>query len=475
MASASPHTEVIILAAGKGVRMNSALPKVLHRVCGRSLVHRALIAALGVSPGRIVVVVGYGQERVRAELEALSVNGSFHGVPLETVIQDKQLGTGHAVQMAFPRLRAESKSVVVMPGDCPLISAEEMEKLAEGFASSGEKLRFLTANFANPTGFGRVVRGKREEVIGIVEEKDASAEQRAIKEINSSIYIFERTLLEKGLKQLKPANAQGEYYLTDLIDFSVKGGEKVTALRLNSPEAVLGANNRMELSELERKRRLQINERVMLSGVTLEDPSSTYIDEDVQIGADTFIGANTRLRGKTVIESNVTIEGNASISNSRIGKETRIKFNCVIDDSVLEQGCEIGPFAHLRPGSHLHNKVKIGNFVETKKTEMQEGAKANHLSYLGDATIGAHTNIGAGTITCNYDGQKKHQTEIGADTFIGSNSCLVAPVKIGQNAYVGAGSTITKDVPQGALGIARGRQNNIDGWMTKRKGSKKLD
>jgi len=471
MSSDRGKTEVIVLAAGKGVRMHSALPKVLHRVCGRTLVHRALIAALGVKPSKLLVVVGYGEDQLLAELARISENGKFHGVPLETARQGEQLGTGHAVQMALPKLSPDTASVVVMPGDCPLITPQAMSELSSG----EEEVRFLTARFPDPTGFGRVVRGAKDEVLGIVEEKDCKDDQRRINEINSAIYVFKRKLLEAGIAQLKPANAQGEYYLTDLIDFSVKRGEKVKAICLQAPEVVLGANNRMELSELERKRRVELNNSFMEKGVTLEDPSSTYIDEEVEIAPDTFIGAGTRLKGKTSIASNVTIEGNSQITDSQIGRNCCIKFSSVIDSSILEESCEIGPFAHLRPGTHLHRKVKIGNFVETKKATLLEGAKANHLSYLGDAAIGERTNIGAGTITCNYDGVNKHQTEIGSDSFVGSNTCLVAPVKVGAKAYIGAGSTITKDVPGGALAVARGRQNNIDGWVQKRKTSKSSD
>ncbi len=464
--------QVIILAAGKGVRMRSALPKVLHSVCGRTLVHRAIHAAAGLKPDSITVVVGYGEALVREEIDRLRSEPFMDGIAIDSVLQSEQLGTGHAVQIALPQISGDA-AVLVMPGDCPLISTAELERLQHEHETKKAKLSFLTACFDDPAGLGRVIRGANGEALGIIERKDCTPEQLAIKEINSSIYIFEPELLKLGLASLKATNAQKEYYLTDTVDFAVKRGERVEAVRIENSEAVLGANDRAELSALETTRRAALNRKWMEQGVTLEDSASTYIDEDVQIGADTFIGAATHLRGKTVIGANVKIDGNAFITDATIGAGTHIKFSCVIDSSEIGESCDIGPFAHIRPGSKFHDRVKIGNFVETKKTEMKSGAKANHLSYLGDATVGERSNIGAGTITCNYDGTHKHRTEIGAESFIGSNSCLVAPVKLGNGAYIGAGSTITKDVPAGALAVGRSRQENKEGWMARKKASKK--
>ena len=463
--------QVIILAAGKGVRMRSALPKVLHRLCGQTLVHRAIRAAAGLKPDSIAVVVGYGEAQVREELSRLEKEPFLNGIPLRVVVQAEQLGTGHAVQMALPEISGEA-NVLIMPGDCPLISTADLQRLQREHQSTNSKLSFLTADFEDPAGLGRVIRNEKGAVVGIIERKDCSAEQLRIKEINSSIYIFEPELLKLGLASLKATNAQKEYYLTDTVDFAVKRADRVEAVRIENSEAVLGANDRAELSALESNRRAALNGKWMEQGVTLEDPAATYIEEDVQIGADSYIGAGTRLRGRTVVGPNVVIDGNSVITDAQIGAGTRIKFSCVIDSSEIGEACEIGPFAHVRPGSKFHGKVKIGNFVETKKTEMKAGAKANHLTYLGDATVGEKSNIGAGTITCNYDGTNKHRTDIGSSSFVGSNSCLVAPVNIGNDAYIGAGSTITKDVPDGALAVGRARQENKEGWMARKKASK---
>ncbi|MFN8390474.1 MAG: bifunctional UDP-N-acetylglucosamine diphosphorylase/glucosamine-1-phosphate N-acetyltransferase GlmU [Bdellovibrionota bacterium] len=462
--------QVIVLAAGQGTRMRSAVPKVLHRVCGYTLVGRALRAAAGLKPARIVVVVGYGEELVRKELAQLQTLPFLEGIPLHVAVQSEQRGTGHAVQSAMGELSANLDHVLIMPGDCPLIETEQLAALANGAPASG--LSFLTCDLPDPRGFGRVVRSSSGAVQGIVEQKDCSPEQLAIKEINSSIYLSDYKFLVESLKSIQCNNAQGEYYLTDIVQYGVSQKLPVTAHKLSDCTPLLGANDRAELSQLERMRRDEINRRLMESGVTLEDPAQVYVDDDVLVGRDSYLGAGVRLRGRTVIGGGVTIDGNSIITNSKVGDQTRIKLSCSIDDTDIGPRCEIGPFAHLRPGSKLHDGVKIGNFVETKKAELESGAKVNHLTYIGDAYVGEHVNVGAGTITCNYDGVNKHRTVIEAGAFIGSNSCLVAPVKVGEGAYIGAGSTITKDVPPGSLGIGRARQENVSGWASKKQRSK---
>ncbi len=449
--------------------MRSELPKVLHRLCGRSLVHRTLAAGVGLRPERIFVVIGYGEQQLREELLRLGKLLLFQGIDLVPVVQSEQMGTGHAVQMVLPHLKESASPVIIMPGDCPLITTLPLQELVELQKQSDSQLSFLTAEVADPTGFGRVMRGSDRSVQGIVEHKDCSEAQLKIKEINSSVYSCDLDLLKKSLSTLRNDNAQQEYYLTDIIPYAIQQGQKVSAHIIKDSRLILGANSRSELSALELIRRHEINRQWMDEGVTMEDPTTVYIDEDVQLGQDTYLGAGTRLYGRTKLGRDVVIDGNCLISDSSIGEQTHLKFSCVIHESEVGPSCDIGPFVHLRPGSKLHEKVKIGNFVETKKTELKAGAKANHLSYLGDAVVGERVNIGAGTITCNYDGDSKHLTEIESGTFIGSNTCLVAPVKIGAGAYIAAGSTITEDVPAGALGVARARQVIKEDWAVNRK------
>ena len=458
--------QVVVLAAGKGTRMRSNLPKVLHRVCGLTLLERVLRAALMLHPSRVVVVTGFGAELVQRELDELRERGLFGAANLEVVQQLEQRGTGHAVMSALPALDGAG-NVMVLPGDCPLIKGEELRDFA--VAAQSARLSFVTCEPDDATGYGRVVRGPDGAVQAIVEQKDCTPEQLRIGEINAAIYLAELGFLKESVGQLTTANAQGEYYLTDIISYGVKKGLKIGTSKLADPDAALGANSRAELSGLEAKRRAAINWALMESGVTMEDPATTYIDEDVTIGSESYIGAGTKLKGLTKVGAGAQIDGNCLILDSTIGERVHVKLSCVIADSELGNGVEVGPFAHLRPGTKLGDEVRIGNFVETKKAVLGQGAKANHLSYIGDANVGAKTNIGAGVITCNYDGVHKHQTNIGEGCFVGTNSSLVAPVAIGDGAFVGAGSTITKDVPAGALGLGRAKQTNLEGWVERKR------
>ena len=454
--------QAIILAAGKGTRMYSTLPKVLHTICGRSLLWKALATVAHYKPRKIVVVVGYGEELVRAEVERFA-KSLTDPIKIECVTQSEQRGTGHAVQTALSALDPSPGNILILPGDLPLLTGGTLLPLFSA-ETPPAKLHILSCDVPDPTGFGRIVREEDGTVLAIVEEKDCSEEERDISEINSGIYLLERELLNESIQSLQPNNAQKELYLTDIVEFSVDAEQPVEAVIAPDCYPLLGANTRLELASLERMRRDEMVSEYMLAGVSFEDPSAVYIDEGILIGRDCFIGAGTRLLGATTIGSGVIIDGQSRILNSTIGASCYIKLNCVITSSSLGEDCSVGPFAHLRPGSRLERRVHIGNFVETKKTELGEGAKANHLTYLGDSVIGANANVGAGTITCNYDGFNKHLTEIGEGAFIGSNSSLVAPVKIGARAIVGAGSVITKDVAEDALAVERSEVRTLPEW-----------
>lgn len=469
MSGAQGTVQAVILAAGRGVRMYSELPKVLHRLCGRSLVERALRSVLGLKPVRVVVVIGFGAEHVRHEIEQLIGQGLFGSTEVICIEQLEQLGTGHAMQIALPALRSDAEEIVILPGDVPLLDDAIVKEFLEDFRLQHPALSVLSCTPPDAASFGRILRGKDGGIEGIVERKDCTPEQLAVREINSGVYAARYAFLRESLPSLRNDNAQREYYLTDIVSYGVSHGAKVVAHCSTAWERLLGANSRRELSELERMRRAELAGMWMDRGVTFEDPAAAYLEESVELGRDVFVGAGVRLRGATVIAQGVRLDGESWITNSTIGAGSHIKPGCVIEDSRLGADCSVGPFAHLRPGSELCDRVRIGNFVETKKTTLGSGAKANHLTYLGDASIGADVNVGAGTITCNYDGVNKHRTVIGEGAFVGSNSCLVAPVTIGKDAYIGAGSTITNEVPEGALGIGRARQRNIAEWTTRKK------
>lgn len=461
--------QAVVLAAGRGVRMCSELPKVLHRLCGRTLVERAVRSVLGLRPLRVVIVVGFGADLVRKEIEELAKGGSLGPTEIVCITQEEQLGTGHAMQIALPALRSDAEEVIILPGDVPLLDDALMLEFVEDFRRSAAALGVLTCTPPDAASFGRIVRDGQGVLRGIVEKKDCTSEQLALREINSGVYAARYAFLREALPTLKNNNAQREFYLTDIVAYGVQSTAKVAGYCSPQWERLLGANSRRELSELERMRRLELAGMWMDRGVTFEDPASVYLEEEVTLGRDVFLGAGVRLRGTTSVGDGTVIDGGTFITSAIVGPGVHIKPGCVIEDSRIGAACAIGPFAHLRPGSELCDTVRIGNFVETKKTTLGRGAKANHLTYLGDATIGAEANVGAGTITCNYDGVNKHQTVIGEGAFIGSNSCLVAPVTVGKEAYVGAGSTITKEVPPGSLGIGRSRQQNIAEWTTRKK------
>ena len=452
---------VVILAAGKGTRMKSAVPKVLHALAGRPLIDHVLRAAQPLGAASTVLVVGHGADAVKVAL------ADHPG--LEYVIQAPQLGTGHALLQAEPVLRHREGTVLLLYGDVPLLQTSTLARLLEAHRGTRAAATVMTARLPDPYGYGRIVRDEEGRLERIVEQRDGSADELAINEINSGIYAFELGPLFDALHTLASDNAQGEYYLTDLIAAYYRDKRKIETLLLDTADELRGVNSRVDLADLARVIRARKNHDVMLAGATLEDPASTLIDADVTIGADTIIGPSVRLEGRTTIGERCRIRAGSRITNGTIGDEVTVLDYCVIVDSAVQNGAHVGPFAHLRPGSSVGEAGQIGNFVELKKTSMGRGSKANHLAYLGDATIGADVNVGAGTITCNYDGEKKHPTTIGDGAFIGSDSQLIAPVRVGKGAYVAAGSSITSDVPDGALAISRGRQENKAGWAEKRK------
>jgi bifunctional UDP-N-acetylglucosamine pyrophosphorylase/glucosamine-1-phosphate N-acetyltransferase len=443
--------DIVILAAGQGTRMRSALPKVLHPVAGNSMLGHVIHSARQLSPQGIHVVIGHGADLVREQLAADDLN---------FVLQDKQLGTGHAVAQAVPALTADT--VLILYGDVPLIEVETLQRLLT--LVNDQQLGLLTVTLDDPAGYGRIVRDEHDRVTAIVEHKDASEAQKAIREGNTGILAVPGKRLSDWLGRLSNNNAQGEYYLTDVIAMAVNDGLAVaTAQPLDAME-VQGANDRKQLADLERHYQLREARRLMALGVTLRDPSRFDVRGEVTVGRDVMIDINVILEGRVVIEDDVSIGPNCVIKDSTLRKGAIIKANSHLEGAIVGEAADAGPFARLRPGSVLGPRAHVGNFVELKNAEMGEGAKAGHLTYLGDAVIGARTNIGAGTITCNYDGANKHKTVLGEDVFIGSNNSLVAPVTIATGASTAAGSTINQDVAAEQLAVARARQRNIDGW-----------
>ena len=442
---------IVILAAGQGTRMRSALPKVLHPIAGKSMLGHVIDTARKLAPQSIQVVIGHGADKVREQLAA---------VDLSFVLQAEQLGTGHAVAQALPKLSAEK--VLILYGDVPLIEVETLQRLLA--QANAQQLGLLTVELADPTGYGRIVRNEQGSVQAIVEHKDATDAQRAIREGNTGILAVPGKRLADWLGRLSNSNAQGEYYLTDVIAMAVADGLVVATEQANDEMEVLGANDRIQLAQLERHYQYRAGRRLMAQGVTLLDPARFDLRGEATVGRDVLIDINVILEGHVIIEDNVQIGTNCVIKNSTLRKGAIVKANSHLEGAELGEGADCGPFARLRPGSVLGAKAHVGNFVELKNAVMGEGAKAGHLSYLGDAEIGARTNIGAGTITCNYDGANKHRTVLGADVFIGSNSALVAPVTLGDGATTGAGSVITADIPAETLGVGRAKQRNIEGW-----------
>jgi bifunctional UDP-N-acetylglucosamine pyrophosphorylase/glucosamine-1-phosphate N-acetyltransferase len=449
----------VILAAGQGTRMKSALPKVLHELNGQPMVHYPVqqAARLGCQP--TVLVVGHGAEKVKKCLAEQRV---------DFAVQEQQLGTGHALLSAQGALAGFSGTLLLLCGDVPLLRQETLQRLLDYHRSEGAAATVLTARMTDPFGYGRILRDGSE-VLGIVEEKDATDEQRTICEINTGIYVFETPLVFEILSGLGCDNAQGEYYLTDVLATLRADGRKVRALVVDDPAEAMGINSRVQLAEAAAIMRQRINERLMLGGVTLIDPATTYVDEQVQVGADTVIHPGVCLWGETRIGQDCVIEPGVTVENCQVEDQVRLKTGSVLEGSQIGAHSDVGPMAHLRPGTILAGHNKVGNFVETKKAFIGEGSKASHLTYIGDAELGARVNIGCGTITCNYDGVNKHKTIIEDDVFVGSDTQFVAPVRIGRNSLIGAGSTITKDVPADSLALARSPQKVIEGWVLRKK------
>lgn len=445
-------TDVVILAAGQGSRMKSALPKVMHTLAGKPMLQHVIDSARQLQPHGLHVVIGHEGEQV----EQAMANQS-----LSFVWQREQLGTGHAVAQAMPNIDQESV-VLVLYGDVPLTRPDTLEKLTQ-IAAQGD-LGLLTVTLEDPTGYGRIIRNAVGDVVAIVEHKDATEQEKLVREVNTGILALPSAALHEWLPRLSSDNAQGEYYLTDVIAMAAEEGVRVRAIQPEAEQEVQGVNNRMQLAQLERWYQRQRAETLMASGVTLADPARIDIRGELTVGQDVLIDINAIFEGEVVLEEGVEIGANCIIRNARIGAGTCIEANSMIDGAVVGEHAQIGPFARLRPGTELSAGSKVGNFVETKKARIGAGSKVNHLSYIGDAEVGADVNVGAGTITCNYDGVNKSTTRIGDGAFIGSNSALVAPVDIEAGATVGAGSTITKTVGEGQLAVARGKQVNLNNW-----------
>jgi len=451
---------VVVLAAGKGTRMKSRMPKVLHEAGGLPLIEYVLRTANRLNPASVVVIVGHQADSIRQAL------GERLGLAFAS--QEPQLGTGHALLQAEPLLKGSAGTLVLLSGDVPLLRSETVNALVRRHEERSAAATVLTALVDNPDGYGRVVRNAGE-ISAIVEHKDASPADRDIREINSGIYAFDIAPLFESLQAIGSSNAQGEYYLPDLVKIYRGHGLKVETVRLDDPDEILGVNSRKELAHVATILKARKNDELMAAGVTLVDPASAYIDPDVTIGEDTVVHPGVFLEGKTRIGSRCEIHSGVRLVNSTVDDEAVIHNFCVIIDSHIAGGAEVGPFAHLRPHSHVGEQAKVGNFVELKKTVLGRGSKASHLTYLGDTTVGEKVNVGAGTITCNYDGTTKHPTVIEDGAFIGSDSQLIAPVRIGRGAYVAAGSSITEDVPAESLAISRGKQVNKPGWTKSRR------
>ncbi|MBI1946129.1 MAG: bifunctional UDP-N-acetylglucosamine diphosphorylase/glucosamine-1-phosphate N-acetyltransferase GlmU [Deltaproteobacteria bacterium] len=451
------NVAALVLAAGKGTRMKSALPKVLHPACGKPLVAWPVEAALAAGADPVVVVVGHGADAVRPLL------AQRFPASVRTAVQQQQLGTGHAARVGLEALGEWSGSVLIVYGDCPLLTAESLTSLLELRARTAAPLALWTTRLDEPRGYGRVLRGDDGLPERIVEERDATAEQRRVTETNPGVYAADAAWLRSALARLEPKNAQAELYLTDLVALARADGRSVPALEVGALET-MGVNDRAQLGEAAAALQARVVRRAQLDGVTFLSPATVAVDAQVRFGIDVTVGAHAVLTGATALESEVHIGAGCVLHDTTVATGTVVHPYSVCDGARIGKGCVVGPFARLRPGAVLEEGAHVGNFVEMKKARLGRGSKANHLAYLGDADIGAKANIGAGTITCNYDGIGKHRTVIGDEVFVGSNATLVAPVAIARGAYVAAGSTITADVPEDALAIGRGRQQNKAGY-----------
>lgn len=452
----SKNLSIIILAAGKGTRMYSKVPKVLHQLGGKPLLWHVIQTARSLQPEKIHVVYGEGGDLIRKSFDQDGINW---------IEQTKRLGTGHAVMQALPHLE-HSTQVLILYGDVPLITAETLQQLIKSMPSDG--LSLLSAEFSNPAGFGRIMRDKSRNVTAIVEHKDATPTEHQIKEINTGVLVTTSKILRDYLPRLHQRNAQGEYYLTDIIAMLHADNVPVHCLLADNPEEVVGVNDRKQLATLERQYQRTLADNFMAKGLMIMDPARFDVRGDLTVGSNVMIDINVVLEGKVTIGADTTVGPNNFLKNVSVGENVTIKANCVIEDAVISDNCIVGPFARIRPNTFLDQGAEVGNFAELKNTRVGKRSKSHHVSYIGDTVIGDGVNIGAGTITCNYDGVAKHRTVIEDGAFVGSNTSLVAPVTVGENTVIGAGSVITEDTPRGKLTIARVKQITIEGW--KRKG-----
>ncbi len=458
----TPLAAVVVLAAGEGTRMKSKTPKVLHEICGRSLVGHVVSAARELDPRHLCVVVGHAREQVTAHLEE-------HYAGTRTAVQYEQNGTGHAVRMALEELGEIDGTVVVVCGDTPLLSGGTLGALAATHAADGNAVTVLTAEVPDSTGYGRIVRDAVSgAVTAIVEHKDATEEQRAVKEINSGVFAFDGRLLADALSKVRTDNSQGEEYLTDVLGILREAGHRVGASVAVDHREILGINNRVQLAEARALMNRRLLEAAMTAGVTVVDPASVQVDVTVTFERDAVVHPGTQLLGATHVAEDAEVGPNTRLKDTTVGRGARVD-NAVADSAVVGEGASVGPFAYLRPGTVLGAKGKIGTYVETKNATIGEGTKVPHLSYVGDATIGEYSNIGAASVFVNYDGETKHHTTIGSHCKTGSDNMFVAPVTVGDGAYTAAGSVITKDVPAGSLAVARGQQRNIEGWVARKR------
>ncbi len=462
----SGELAAVIPAAGLGTRMRSRRAKVLHELNGKSLIRRVLESVCPLAPDPLVVVVGHQADDVRRA--AAGFDALF-------AVQAEQRGTGDAVAVALPLLSDLRADVLVLYGDAPALSTGTLAALVEFHRATGADLSLVTALPEDPQGYGRILRDPAGEVLGVVEERDLVGDQKRLREVNAGIYCVKGDLLRALVEALRPDNAQREYYLTDIVGLAIGKGKRVATLAAPDPLEVLGVNSRGELSAMERRLWDRVAAKWMERGVTIRDPATVYIGDEVTIGADTEIGPNTHLRGRTQIGERCKIDGTCYLQDAHLGNDVHLRFGVVITEARVSDKAVVGPFAHLRPGTELGPEVHIGNFVEIKKARIGARTKANHLSYLGDATIGEDTNVGAGTITCNYDGFRKYRTVIGSRVQIGSDTQLVAPVEVGDDAYIGAGTTVTKAVSPGALVTSRVPQREVPGWVAKRRARAKRE
>ena len=448
----------VILAAGMGTRMKSKMPKVLHKVCGKPLSKWVIDASKAAGADKVCAVVGHKAETVKEVL----------GDVCEFALQAEQKGTGHAVMQAIDVIKNSKGEVVILNGDTPLITAETINKAIEYHKNNGNQATVITAILDDATGYGRIVRDNDGSVLKIVEQKDASEEEKKINEVNSGMYVFDAQSLVYALDKITPNNAQGEYYLTDTLEILLSAGKKIGGYAISDNDEIRGINDRVQLNEAEKIMQKRINEYHMRNGVTMRNPESVYIEDGVEIGNDTEICQNVTIKSGTKIGSDCVI-GSGSMLDRAVIHDGVDVLSSVILESEVDEGTHVGPFAYIRPNCHVGKEVKVGDFVELKNSNIDDGTKISHLTYIGDSDVGKRVNFGCGTVTCNYDGKKKYRTTIGDDCFVGCNTNFVSPINVGDGAYIAAGSTITEDIPENSLSIARARQVNKEGWKDKRK------